>query len=135
MICIVNDNALQRRLQADLIESVLGERVRMFEDGADLVEALEAQMRLPAESRRLPACILLNNFMHRMHGPQALLRLRRMEREHGLNRTPVVVLSAFFTKDERQLFRRHADAIFPVPFRVEDFLATLRRLLGKARGG
>ncbi len=135
MIYIVNDNALQRRLQADLVERALGEEARTFEDGAGMLDELERQARLPAESRRLPACILLNNFMRRVHGPEALFRLRRMEREHGLNRTPVVALSAFFTKDERRLFRRHADAVFPLPIHVEDFLATLRRLLGKACAG
>ena len=132
MIFIVNDNELHRKLQADLVEARLNQNWRMFEDGADLLSWYEAQLELPEEERRFPACILLNNFMHRVHGPQALLRLRELERAHGLGRVPVVGISTMYSEKERAIFERHADAMLHVPFGVPEFLETVGRCVGKA---
>lgn len=128
MIFVVNDNELQRKLQTDLIACALNREVRMFDDGASLLYWYAVHLDLPEQERRFPSCIVLDNFMREVRAPETLLRLRRMEWAHGLRRIPVVVVSAFFTDEERRIFRRLADAMFSVPLNVKEFLSALRRL-------
>ncbi len=132
LIFVVNDHELQRKLQADLIESALEEEARTFDDGTALLGWYDARLKLPEGKRHLPSCIVLNNFMLELHGPETLLRLRKMEHEHGLRRTPVIATSTMFGDGDRKVFERHADAMLDVPFSVPEFLATLRRLLPQA---
>ena len=86
----------------------------------------EALDRLP---QLMPAAVLLDLSMPEMDGDEVL---QRMQKDPGLQRIPVIVISSETKRAERCL-DFGARAFLPKPIRAKDLLPLLERVLGEAR--
>jgi signal transduction histidine kinase/CheY-like chemotaxis protein/HPt (histidine-containing phosphotransfer) domain-containing protein len=96
---------------------------------ADGVEALEAWESAPY------AAVLLDLHMPRMDGYELARRLREIEAERGLPRTPLVAVTANAMRgEEERCLAAGMDAYLAKPLTVERLRATLERWLPIAEG-
>lgn len=115
-----DDSAGDRRLIAIVVQELgLQERVRLFPDGASLLEAARHER---------PDFVILDLRMPQLDGIETLARLRRMEGNRFL---PAVFYSSWPSDHER--VREFAVAEFvDKPLDLKDVMRTVARILGVA---
>ncbi|MDF1505723.1 PAS domain S-box protein, partial [Roseisolibacter sp. H3M3-2] len=112
-----------------LVETILSSR----RPGWRLVPALQGRLGLELAAEHGPDVVLLDLHLPDMHGREVLRRLRGAPRTAA---TPVVVISADATpKTVDALAAEGADAYLTKPLDVRAFVATVDRLLARARRG
>jgi len=124
-VLVVDDEGLVRSLLRRALEA----------EGFEVVEAAsgdEALARLPAaESAPEVDAVLLDLTMPGSDGGVVLRKLRA--RHPAL---PVALMSGYAPEDATRALRgQHPDAFLEKPFRLEDLLGVLRRMLGAAPSG
>lgn len=115
---IAEDNLVNQRVACRLLQE-LGCRVDVARDG---VEALELFDRKPYD------LIFLDCRMPRLDGYETIAEIRRRESSSGNPRTPVIAMTAFALKSDRdRCLKAGMDDYLPKPV----ILAELRRVIGK----
>lgn len=118
-ILVVEDNALNRRLFADVLSGA-GYAVVVAGDGAAAVDRAR-------DSR--PDLILMDLELPRVSGLEAVRRLRS---DPDLPRLPIVAVSAFVSEaDRRSACANGCDGYLPKPVRPADLVATVRAILDR----
>jgi len=96
--------------------------------GFNVVEAEDGLEGLLKASSTYPDLIILDLAMPQMDGVEAA---RRIHAQPKLARTPIIVISAFVTKEvEADVRAAGCVAIFPKPFDVKALLAKINATLG-----
>ena len=96
--------------------------------GFNVVEAEDGLEGLLKASSTYPDLIILDLAMPQMDGVEAA---RRIHAQPKLARTPIIVISAFVTKEvEADVRAAGCVAIFPKPFDVKALLAKINSTLG-----
>jgi PAS domain S-box-containing protein len=76
--------------------------------------------------------ILMDIQMPEMDGLEATTRIRTLERDHGLPRTPIIALTAYVLPEERETFlSKGMDGFSPKPIQGDQLHAEIQRLLRK----
>jgi PAS domain S-box-containing protein len=105
-----------------LVETILSER-----PGWKTIPALQGRMGAELAREHAPDLVLLDLHLPDVQGDEVLRRLRSDERTAGI---PVVMISADATpRTIDRLIARGADAYLTKPLDVDEFLATIDRLL------
>ncbi|WP_031385449.1 response regulator [Desulfonatronum thiodismutans] len=74
--------------------------------------------------------ILMDIQMPEMDGLEATTRIRTLERDHGLPRTPIIALTAYILPEEREFFlSKGMDGFSPKPIQGDQLHAEIQRLL------
>ncbi|NRF69587.1 response regulator [Aquincola sp. S2] len=117
-ILVVDDVAQNRNVLTDMLRP-LGFRVEEAGDGEEgLAQAVTLR----------PDIVLMDNVMPVLDGLEATRRLRRLP---GLERVPVIAISASAAGDgEARALDAGADAFLTKPFRADELLTLLARYLG-----
>lgn len=122
-VLLVDDNATNRKV-VDLMLTPLGAEVTSCENGR---EAVAAFYRQPFD------VILMDLAMPVMDGLSATAAIREIERVESKARTPLVVLSANFSADDRAATARAgADAHLGKPIKAEELITTMMAVLEAA---
>lgn len=123
-VLAADDNPTNREVIGKILERG-GHSVTLVCDGDEVLDAME---------RATYDIVLLDRNMTRMGGVEALQVIRLAGR--GLDRIPVIVLSADVTPDARQeCMDAGADAFLPKPIEAIRLLEGIQELVGKAGGG
>eukprot|EP00741_Cyanophora_paradoxa_P019966 tig00021179_g19270.t1 len=104
-VLIVEDNPMNMRVLTGMVERA-GHRVSKAADGAQALDFLMRRIEL-ASDRRAVDLIFMDVQMPVMDGHQAMREIRRVERERGVPRHPIVAVTAFAAEEDR---RRCLDA-------------------------
>ena len=121
-ILVVEDQEDNRRIMRDLLASA----------GYELIEAAdgEAGVRL-AEAER-PDLILMDIQLPVLDGYEAT---RRIKQNPELRAIPIVVVTSYaLSGDDVKAMQAGSDAYVAKPFSPRELLATIRKLLGDAKG-
>lgn len=122
-VLAADDNPTNREVIGKILERG-GHSVTLVSDGDEVLEAME---------RDRYDIVLLDRNMARMGGVEALQMIRLSGR--GLERIPVVVLSADVTPDARQeCMEAGADAFMPKPVEAIRLLEGIQELVRKGAG-
>ncbi|WP_297506633.1 ATP-binding protein [uncultured Caulobacter sp.] len=120
-LLVVDDNAINRRIVAALVEP-FGVECGFAADGREALEAWRA--------RRWDA-IFMDVHMPVMDGVQAARLIRAEEEERGEGRVPIVAVTASLLEEEMEGYRAAGmDEILPKPIEVSALADTLGRCLG-----
>ncbi|QID18996.1 response regulator [Nitrogeniibacter mangrovi] len=123
-VLIVEDSATNREVAAMALET-LGLAHATADDGAEAI-ARVSEMRYDA--------ILMDCQMPRMDGYEATRQLRRLEREHGWPRTPVIALTAnALAGNDSRCYAAGMDDFIAKPFTIEVLATVLARHLAHRR--
>jgi CheY-like chemotaxis protein/HPt (histidine-containing phosphotransfer) domain-containing protein len=119
-VLLAEDNAVNQRVAIRMLEKA-GHRVVVAEDGR---RALEAWRREPFD------VVLMDVQMPEMDGLEALAAMRGQERTSGSAPTPVVALTSYAMKGDRErLLGSGFDGYLAKPIRSHDLLQTLEDLM------
>lgn len=119
---IVEDDVVMQQITAGMLAR-LGFRARVAVDGADALEACLAEA---------PRAVLMDLQMPRMDGLTAMRELRRLQREQGMARFPIIVASAFYTPADRAAcFEAGADGFVTKPLMLAKLGAEIYRVMGR----
>lgn len=122
-VLAADDNSTNREVIGRILERG-GHTVTLVSDGDEVLDALE---------RAHFDIVLLDRNMARMGGVEALQLIRLMSR--GLERIPVIVLSADVTTDAKQeCLTAGADAFLPKPIEAMKLLEGIQELVGGGVG-
>lgn len=123
-VLLAEDNPVNA-LVAEAALKKMGLTVELVEDGLQAVAAFRAKR---------PDLVLLDCQMPVMDGFEAARRIRALEGDGGLSRTPVVALTANALQGDReQSLAAGMDDHLAKPFRDEELRAVLQRLLAAAQ--
>ena len=123
VILIIEDNARNLKLARDILNYV----------GYQTLEAGNAEDGLALARARRPDLVLMDVQLPGMNGLEALGRLRADPRTAAI---PVVALTAFAMKDDRDvLLAVGFDAYLEKPLNVREFPIQIAAVLGRANGG
>jgi CheY-like chemotaxis protein len=119
---IVEDDIVMQQIIGSMLGR-LGYGVRVAEDG---IAAVQACLEDP------PGAVLMDVQMPRMDGLAATRELRRLQREEGLPRFPIIVASAFYTPADRAAcFDAGADGFVTKPLMLAKLGAEIFRVVGR----
>ena len=122
-VLLVDDNATNRKV-VDLMLTPLGAEITPCENGR---EAVAAFYRQPFD------LILMDLQMPVMDGLSATAAIREIERVESKPRTPLIVLSAnFSTEDKAATAKAGADAHLAKPIRADELVSTMMNVLEAA---
>ncbi|MBS0337572.1 MAG: response regulator [Proteobacteria bacterium] len=122
-VLAADDNPTNREVIGKILERG-GHTVTLVSDGDEVLEALE---------KAHYDIVLLDRNMTRMGGVEALQMIRLMGR--GLERIPVIVLSADVTQDARnECLEAGADAFLPKPIEAMRLLEGIQELVASGVG-
>ncbi len=122
-VLLVDDNAVNRRVASRLLER-WGYEVGVAVDGRDAVEQFAGAAW---------DALLMDVQMPEMDGIEATRRIRELEAERGLARTPVLALTAHtLDADRLAVLEAGMDDLVPKPILPDDLMATLQRHLPDA---
>lgn len=122
-VLLVDDNATNRKV-VDLMLTPLGADILPCENGR---EAVAAFYRQPFD------VILMDLQMPVMDGLSATAAIREIERVDGKARTPLIVLSANFSADDRAATAKAgADAHLAKPIKADELITTMMTVLEAA---
>ncbi len=120
---VVDDNAVNRKVASRLLERS-GYEVATAVHGGDAVE----QFRQGGWD-----IVLMDVQMPEMDGLEATRRIRELECEGGLPRTPILAVTAHtLDSDRRAVFEAGMDELVPKPIVADHLLATMQRFLADA---
>ena len=123
LILIIEDNARNLKLARDILNYV----------GYQTLEAGNAEDGLALAQAQRPHLVLMDVQLPGMNGLEALGRLRADPRTAAI---PVVALTAFAMKDDRDvLLAVGFDAYLEKPLNVREFPIQIAAVLGRANGG
>ena len=121
---IVEDDPVMQQLTPRMLQS-LGYASRLATNGADAIEAC----RLAP-----PDAVIMDVQMPRMNGLEATRELRRLQRQEGLAPFPIIVLSAFYTDQERSAcFEAGADGFVTKPLMIAKLANEIHRVMQRRR--
>jgi len=119
-ILVVEDNALNRKLVRDVLQHA----------GFEVVEAGTGEDGVELAVRLLPDLVLMDLQLPGIDGNQALRQLRADERTSAI---PVVAVTAFAMKDDRDRAGREGfDGYLPKPISARALPTQVRRFLQSA---
>jgi CheY-like chemotaxis protein len=122
---IVEDDPVMQQIIAGMLGR-LGYGVRVAEDGH---AALQACAEEP------PFAVLMDVQMPRMDGLTATRELRRLQREQGLAKFPIIVASAFYSPTDRAAcFEAGADGFVTKPLMLAKLGAEIFRVVRRTAG-
>lgn len=120
-ILVVEDDKLTRKLMNRLLDRELGLEVKNFSNG---IEGLEYA------KEHLPNLIILDLMLPGMNGFEILKEIRETP---SLKNTKVVLVSAKSRSEDIETgFELSADEYITKPFKPQEFMARLKKLLKKA---
>jgi signal transduction histidine kinase/DNA-binding response OmpR family regulator/HPt (histidine-containing phosphotransfer) domain-containing protein len=123
-LLVVEDHPLNQEVIKDLLGS-LGYAFDIADNGAEALRALE---------RKDYSLVLMDCQMPELDGYEATRRLRRIERETGQPRTPVIAVTAHALADEREkVLQAGMDDFLTKPIQVAALGQTLDRWASRAR--
>ncbi len=118
---LVAEDALANQRVLELLLGPLGATVVVARDGREAVEYYAEQSF---------DVVLMDSRMPRLGGIEATIEIRKIERERGLSRTPVLALSAETLDRTVEAFRNAgADEFLPKPFDPQRLYRTLAEML------
>ncbi|HKQ07951.1 MAG TPA: response regulator [Blastocatellia bacterium] len=119
-ILVIEDNRDSRDILAKLL--------RM--SGYDVIAAGDGEAGLAAAIGQDPDLIITDIHMPNMNGIEFVQRVRR---DHLLDKTPVLVVTAFGAHVAREAIDAGADAAAEKPFDFDGFLVTVGELIAKRK--
>ncbi|HJQ26722.1 MAG TPA: response regulator [Blastocatellia bacterium] len=119
-ILVIEDNRDSRDILAKLL--------RM--SGYDVISAGDGEAGLAAAQGQDPDLIITDIHMPNMNGIEFVQRVRR---DHLLDKTPVLVVTAFGANVAREAINAGADAAAEKPFDFDGFLATVEKLISRRK--
>ena len=123
-ILVAEDNAINQKVIRRLLEKS-GHSVEIVGNGKQAVDALESWSYDLA---------LIDVQMPVMDGFEAALSIRRNEQDRGLRRIPLIALTAYAMKGDRErCLNAGMDDYVSKPIRKEDLDAAIRRAMDQAR--
>src|ERR1700742_2449868 len=117
-ILLIEDNRDSRDILAKLL--------RM--SGYDVMSATDGESGLATALRQLPDLIITDIHMPNMNGIEFVQRVRR---DNILDKTPVLVVTAFGAHMAREAINAGADAAAEKPFDFDRFLLTVQELIAR----
>ncbi len=119
-ILLVEDNPSNRFLLNKLLTSV----------GFELQEANDGEEAIARWQAWRPHLIFMDIRMPKLNGKEATRRIRALETEQNLPRTPVIALTAsVFTEQQAEMRTAGCDDFICKPFKAEDIFAKIAALL------
>jgi len=123
-LLVVEDHPLNQEVMKDLLAS-LGYAFDLASNGAEALRALE---------QKDYSLVLMDCQMPELDGYEATRRLRRVEREKGEPRTPVIAVTAHALADEREkVLQAGMDDFLTKPLQLAALEQTLDRWAPRAR--
>jgi CheY-like chemotaxis protein/HPt (histidine-containing phosphotransfer) domain-containing protein len=123
-LLVVEDHPLNQEVMRDLLGS-LGYTFDLAGNGAEALRALE---------RKEYSLILMDCQMPELDGYEATRRLRRIEREQGQPRTPIVAVTAHALADEREkVLQAGMDDFLTKPVQLAALSQVLEKWASRAR--
>lgn len=119
-ILVIEDNRDSRDILAKLL--------RM--SGYDVMSADDGEAGLAAALTQTPDLIITDIHMPNMNGIEFVQRVRN---DHALDKTPVLVVTAFGAHVAREAIDAGADAAAEKPFDFDRFLVTVEKLIAKRK--
>src|SRR2546423_1152081 len=119
-ILVIEDNRDSRDILAKLL--------RM--SGYDVISAGDGEAGLAAAQRQVPDLIITDIHMPNMNGIEFVQRVRS---DHVLDKTPVLVVTAFGAHVAREAINAGADAAAEKPFDFDGLLATVEELIARRK--
>src|SRR5256714_2423369 len=119
-ILVIEDNRDSRDILAKLL--------RM--SGYDVISANDGEAGLAAAIGQEPDLIITDIHMPNMNGIEFVQRVRR---DHLLDKTPVLVVTAFGAHVAREAIDAGADAAAEKPFDFDGFLVTVGELIARRK--
>ena len=119
-ILLIEDNRDSRDILAKLL--------RM--SGYDVMSATDGESGLATALRQLPDLIITDIHMPNMNGIEFVQRVRR---DNILDKTPVLVVTAFGAHMAREAINAGADAAAEKPFDFDRFLLTVQELIARKK--
>jgi DNA-binding response OmpR family regulator len=119
-ILLIEDNRDSRDILAKLL--------RM--SGYDVMSATDGESGLATALRQLPDLIITDIHMPNMNGIEFVQRVRR---DNLLDKTPVLVVTAFGAHMAREAINAGADAAAEKPFDFDRFLLTVQELIARKK--
>ncbi len=119
-ILLAEDNRVNRLVAENLLKRV----------GFNVISCLDGNEALYAWKRNAPAAILMDLQMPVMDGIAATRKIRDLERQSGMKRTPIVALTAHVMEEERSMAMESGmDGWISKPLRPNELYMELERLL------
>lgn len=119
---IVEDDPVMQQVLAGMLTR-LGFSIRLVADGFEAIEACLDEA---------PGAVLMDVQMPRMDGLTATRELRRLQREEGMKRFPIIVASAFYSPADRAAcFEAGADGFVTKPLMLAKLGAEIYRVVGR----
>ncbi len=123
-VLVVDDNELNRQTAVALLER-LGHRADTANDGVEALRAVESQPR---------DLILMDMQMPHMDGWEATRAIRKVERESGRSRTPIVALTATYgVADWHALEKAELDGCIAKPIEISALRDQVQRFATQRR--
>jgi CheY-like chemotaxis protein len=119
-ILVIEDNRDSRDILAKLL--------RM--SGYDVLSANDGEAGLAAAHKQAPDLIITDIHMPNMNGIEFVQRVRQ---DHVLDKTPVLVVTAFGAQVAREAIDAGADAAAEKPFDFDGFLLTVEKLIARKK--
>jgi CheY-like chemotaxis protein len=119
-ILVIEDNPDSRDILAKLL--------RM--SGYDVISANDGEAGLAAALKQEPDLIITDIHMPNMNGIEFVQRVRK---DQALDKTPVLVVTAFGAHVAREAIHAGADAAAEKPFDFDRFLLTVQNLMAKRK--
>src|SRR5436853_7476869 len=119
-ILVIEDNRDSRDILAKLL--------RM--SGYDVISANDGEAGLAAALKQEPDLIITDIHMPNMNGIEFVQRVRK---DQALDKTPVLVVTAFGSQVAREADNAGADAAAEKPCDFDRFLLTVEELIGRSR--
>lgn len=119
-ILVIEDNRDSRDILAKLL--------RM--SGYDVISANDGEAGLAAATKQEPDLIITDIHMPNMNGIEFVQRVRK---DQALDKTPVLVVTAFGAHVAREAINAGADAAAEKPFDFDRFLLTVENLIAKRK--
>ncbi|MEE2691811.1 MAG: response regulator [Pseudomonadota bacterium] len=124
-VLVAEDNAVNQLVIKNMISPETYEV--MFADNGRIAVDLYA--------KHSPAIVLMDLSMPEMDGFEATRRIREMETEHGLPRTPIIAVTAHVLEQDREKCREAGmDDFLPKPVRKPSLTGLIDRLLKETMG-
>ena len=118
-ILIVEDNDLNLKLFRDLLTA----------HGYETIETKEGLEAITLTRKERPDLILMDIQLPEISGLDVT---RRLKAEEGINRIPIIAVTAFAMKDdEEKILSAGCQAYISKPISIVPFLNTVRRFLGE----